>query len=123
MLVKFFSALILSALVAYAAYLYADVVPWWGIAPACFLVAAAVPQKPWRSWLSAFVGVLACWWWLTSQMDAANGQLLSKKIAELLPLGGSSLALGAVAAAVGGLTAAFSALSATYLRKAPPKKL
>ena len=51
---KFFVSLLLTALLSFAACLY---LPWWSIALAAFLVAALVPQKPFRSFLAGFAAL------------------------------------------------------------------
>ncbi|TAD92324.1 MAG: hypothetical protein EAY75_02940 [Bacteroidetes bacterium] len=122
MAIKFFTALGLCALLAFVQYLYGDVIPWWGVAVGAFLVALAVPIRPGQSWLAGFLGVFLCWLVLAWQIDAANGQLLSAKIAAVLPLGGKPWALLLLTATIGGLAAAFAALSGSYLRGTAAKK-
>lgn len=55
---KFFVSLLLTALLSFAACLY---LPWWSIALAAFLVAALVPQKPFRSFLAGFAALFLLW--------------------------------------------------------------
>jgi hypothetical protein len=123
MAVKFISAILLNVALAYAAYLYGHVVPWWIIAPGAFLVALVIPMRPWPTWLSGFLGVFLCWLALAWQADEANNHLLSAKIAAVLPLGGQSWALLLAAGVVGGLVAGFAGLSGSYLRRSKAKKL
>jgi hypothetical protein len=100
--------------------------PWWGIAPAAFLVSAAIPQKPAYSFLSGFLGVFLLWevlaWWI----DNKNGGILSQKIANIFGLDGSSLLLIIITSLIGALVAGFAALTGSYLRRlllhtAPPE--
>lgn len=117
---KFFIAILLTALLAYAAFLFFDVLPWWSIAIGSALVGVAIPQKPWRSWICGFLGVFICWFLLAWKMDAANGSLLSAKMANVLPLKGSAIGLIFLSAFVGGLVSSFAALAGTFLRKQAP---
>jgi len=110
---KMIVAIILTALLAFVGGLYMQ---WWSLAIAALLVALLIPQRPFKALLSGFLGVFLLWavlaWWI----DFKNQGILSKKIASVLPLGGSSIVLLLVTAFVGGLVAAFAALSGSYLR-------
>lgn len=112
---KFIIALLLSALLAFAESLFFS---WWSIAVACLLVAVFIHQKPWKAFLSAFLGLFLLWGILALIIDINNEHLLSAKIASLLPLGGSSILLVLVTALVGGLVGGFAGLTGSYLRKA-----
>jgi apolipoprotein N-acyltransferase len=110
---KFLTALLLTALTAFAAGFWLD---WWSIAIAAFLIALLVHQRAGKAFLSGFLGVFILWGILSWWIDIKNGGILSKKIAEVLPLGGSSLLLILVTAFIGALVAGFGALSGSYLR-------
>lgn len=110
---KFFVALILTAFLAFVAGLWLG---WWSIAIAAFLIAVLVHQKAGKAFLAGFLGVFILWgafaWWI----DMKNEGILTKKISEVLPLGGNSLLLILVTAFIGALVAGFGALSGSYLR-------
>ena len=53
---KFLSAVILTALLAFATGLY-GVMPWWSFAITSLIVAMAVHQKAGKAFLSGFVGL------------------------------------------------------------------
>lgn len=110
---KFFVALILTAFLAFVAGLWLG---WWSVAIAAFLIAVLVHQKAGKAFLAGFLGVFILWgafaWWI----DMKNEGILTKKIAEVLPLGGNSLLLILVTAFIGALVAGFGALSGSYLR-------
>jgi len=89
---------------------------WWVIAIAAFLVTSLIAQRPSRSFWSGFIGIFLLWSILAWSMDFANDQILSQKVAHLLPLGGSSIALILVTAVVGALIGGLAALSGAYLR-------
>ncbi|MEI9945237.1 MAG: hypothetical protein WDN26_13605 [Chitinophagaceae bacterium] len=110
---KIFVTIILTALLAFIGGLY---LPWWSIAVAAFIVALLVRQRAGRSFLSGFLGVFILWGALAFWIDIKNAGILSKKIASLLPLGGSAILLILVTALVGALVAGFAAMSGSYLR-------
>src|SRR5215510_5616944 len=97
---KFLVAAILTAILAFAGGLWMD---WWIIALAALVIALLVHQRPGKAFLAGFVGIFALWgimaWWI----DMENKGVLSKRIAEILPLGGHSSLLILVTAVVGGL--------------------
>lgn len=112
---KFVAASILTALLAFVASLY---LPWWSIAIAAFIVAALIHQKPWKAMLSGALGLFLLWALLSWWIDIKNQGILSARISELLPLGGSSFLLILVTSFIGALVAGMAALSGSYLRKA-----
>lgn len=110
---KFIIAIVLTALLAFVSGLF---LPWWGIAITSLLVAVIIHQKAGKAFLAGLLGVLLLWaalaWWI----DSKNNGVLSKKIANVLPLGGNSLVLIFVTGLIGGLVAGFAAMSGSYLR-------
>lgn len=84
---------------------------------AAFVVAAFVRQRPGMAWLSGFLGIFLLWGGLALWIDMENQQILSKRIAQLLMLGGSSIALILVTAFIGSLVGGMAALTASYMRK------
>src|SRR5262249_25620775 len=110
---KFTVAILLTALLSFTAGLWLE---WWIIAVAAFLIALLVHQRAVKAFLSGSIGVFLLWgimaWWI----DMKNEHVLSKKIAEILPLGGNSFLLILVTAIIGGLVGGFGALSGSYLR-------
>lgn len=111
---KFLVSTILIALLSFAAGLY---LPWWSMALVAFLVAFFIGQKPSMAYLSGFVACLLLWGSLALWIDVQNEHILSKRMATLFPLGGSSWMLvfvtGVLAAIIGGM----AALSGSYLLK------
>lgn len=111
---KFIVATLLSALLSFVLGLY---FPWWSIAIAAFLVAALLPQKPWKAFLSGFLGLFILWGGLAWWIDSRNEGILSKRIAELLQLGNNTFLLIIITGLVGALVAGFAASSGSYLRR------
>jgi hypothetical protein len=96
--------------------------PWWGVAPAAFLVSVLLPQKPFLAFLAAFLGVFLLWEMLAWWIDNRNNSILSQKIAQLLQLGNSTGLLILVTSLVGALVAGGAALAASYLRLPKPQE-
>jgi len=117
MIIKFISALVLTILLAYTAYLFSSLIPWWGFAIGAFIVGIAIPQKAWLSWLSGFAGLFICWGVLVWFMSNQNNNLLAGKMAQVLPLHGSSGMLIIVTALVAAIIGGFASLTGAYLRK------
>ena len=110
---KFLTAILLTALLSFAGGLWFG---WWIIAIAAFIIALLVHQRAGKAFLSGFMGVFILWGALAWWIDMKNEHILSKKIAEVLPLGGSSFLLILVTAFIGALVAGFGAMSGSYLR-------
>jgi hypothetical protein len=113
---KFIVSVILILLLAFISGLF---LPWWGIAIAALLVALIIPQRPWKSFLSGFFAVFLLWVLLAWWIDMKNNGVLSQRMSELLPLGGSRILLILVTGFVGAIVAGFAALTGAYLRTAP----
>jgi hypothetical protein len=111
---KFLFALILTALLSYAAGFY---LPWWSIAIAAFLVAIVIPQKPIKAFLCGFLSLFLLWMILALYIDMGNQHILSIKIAELLFKSHSHALIMSVTGLVAGLVGGFAALSGAYLRQ------
>jgi hypothetical protein len=112
--VKYIISILLTALLSFVTGLF---LPWWSIAFAAFLVSALIRQKPSMSFLSGFLGVFLLWeilaWWI----DNKNDSILSQKIAQIIPLGGSTILLILLTSVTGALVGGFAALAGSYLRK------
>ena len=111
---KILVAIILTALLSFVAGLY---FPWWSIAIAAFASVLLIPLASARAFLAGFLGVFLLWFLLALWIDVKNQHILSKKIAEIFPLGGSSFAIILVTAFIGALVGGLAALSASFLRK------
>lgn len=111
---KFLISTLLIALLGFLSGLY---LPWWGVALGAFLVSALIPQRPGLAFLSGFLALFLLWALLAWSMDAPNKSILSVKIAQILPLGGSTILLILVTAFVGALVGGGAALTGSYLQK------
>ena len=113
---KILSAIVITAFQAYVAGLYTSF-PWWGFVVTSLIVSVAIHQKPGKAFLSGFLGLFLLWAGMALLKDAANEHILSAKVAQILPLGGSYLVLILVTGVVGGLISGFAALTGSYLRR------
>ncbi len=110
---KLIVAIILTALLSFIGGLY---LPWWSIAIAAFISSLLIPMRSGKAFLSGFLGVFILWALLAWWIDMKNHGILSKKIAEIFPLGGSSFLLILVTALIGALVGGVAAMSGSYLR-------
>jgi hypothetical protein len=110
---KFIVSILLIAILSFALGLY---LPWWSLALVAFIVAALIHQRAGKAFLSGFLGLFLLWGILAFIIDQNNQHLLSAKVAELLPLGGSSFLLILVTALIGGLVAGLAALAGSFMR-------
>jgi len=122
---KFISSILLTGIFAFAVGGY---LPYWSIAVTSFIVAVAIPQKPWKAFVSGFLGLFLFWAGYSFFLNQENGGIMASKIAQILPfpLGGSVNMLIFSTGIIGGLVAGLAALSGSFLRykkPAAPKKV
>jgi hypothetical protein len=113
---KIFTAIILTAFLAFVTGLYTKL-PWWSFTVTSLLVALAVHQRPGRAFLGGFLGLFLLWAGMALWKDMANEHILSIKVAQVLPMGGSYLVLILVTGIVGGLVSGFAALTGSFMRR------
>ena len=117
---RFLLAVLLIALLSFVAGLF---LPWWSIALIALIVAALIPQSISRSFLAGFTAIFLLWFLLSFWIDIKNDSILSHKIAQLFPLGGSSFLLMLITALVGALVGGFAAMCGASLRPAKRKRV
>jgi hypothetical protein len=115
---KLLVAIILTALLSFVGGIY---LPWWSIAIAAFIAVLLVPLSGGRAFLAGFLGVFILWALLAWWIDIKNEHVLSRKVAEIFPLGGSSFAIILVTAFIGALVGGFAGMSGSYLRQTTTK--
>lgn len=111
---KFIVSLILTALLSFAACL---LFPWWSIAVAAFVVAALIPQKPGKAFITGFISLFVLWGGLSFWISYNNEHILAGKVAMLILKMDSRYILIVATAIIGGLVAGFAALSGSFLRQ------
>ncbi len=112
---KFIITILVSALLAYAVGIYGNL-PWWSFVITNLLVAAAIPQKPFLSFLSGALAVGLLWMTLAIILDQGNDHILSTKVAQILPLKGSYVLLISITSIVGALLGGLAALTGSFVR-------
>ncbi len=113
---KFIIAIILTALLSFAVGLF-QFFPWWSFVVCALIVSVAIPQKPWKGFVTGFVALFILWIVLACIIDIPNEHILSKKVAQIIPLGGSYILLIIVTGIVGGLVGGLGALTGSYIRQ------
>jgi hypothetical protein len=113
---KFILSILLVGLVTYAIGIYGTL-PWWSFVVTNLIIAIALPIKPLQSFIAGALGVGALWAGLAFGIDLANNHILSSKVAQILPLGGSYIALIIVTAFVGALLGGLASLTGSFVRK------
>jgi hypothetical protein len=116
---KFLLSVLLIASLGFIVGLY---LPWWSITIIAFGIALLIPQRLWAGFLSGFLGIFLLWALVAVWIDTKNESILSKKIAQLLPLGGSAFLLILVTAFIGGLVGGFAAMAGSSLRPAKKRR-
>lgn len=111
---KFFISFLLTILLSFAACLF---LPWWSIAIAAFVVAALIPQKPGKAFLTGFIALFLLWGGLSFWMSNNNDHILANKVSQLILKMENPYMLILATALIGALVAGFAALAGSYLRK------
>lgn len=113
---KLLISILVTALLSFVAGIF---LPWWTIALAALIVAVCIHQSPFRSWLTGFLSIFLLWGGLAMWIDIRNLHILGSKLAEVLPLSGSSVLLVLVTALIGAIVGGMGALTGSYIRKRP----
>ncbi|MES2330437.1 MAG: hypothetical protein V4539_12590 [Bacteroidota bacterium] len=113
---KLITAIVLTGFLAFVLGIYSTL-PWWSFVFTSLIVAVAIHQRAAKAFLAGFLGLFLLWAGMALLKDAANDHVLSMKVANVLPLGGSYLVLILVTGIVGGLVSGLAALTGSYLRR------
>ncbi len=111
---KFISTILLTVLLSVAACLY---FPWWSIALVAFVIAAAIPQKPFKAFAAGFIALFFLWGGLVLFISSNNNYLLAHKVSLIILKTDNPAYLILATALIGALVAGFAALSGSLLRK------
>lgn len=118
-MMKLIVSLLLMAALSFAGCLY---MPWWSIAPACFLVALLIPQKPALAFLCGFLALFLLWGGLAYWISASNEHILAHKISLLVLKKDNPNMLMLMTALIGAVVGGFAALSGSLLRSLLAKR-
>lgn len=113
---KFVFAITLTALLSFAVGLF-TFLPWYSFVFCSTIVAIAIHQKPYKAFITGFLAMFILWGILALLKDISNENLLSTKVANILPLGGNVSLLIIITGFIGGLLGGLGALTGNYLRK------
>lgn len=113
---KLITAIVLTGFLAFVLGIYSTL-PWWSFVFTSLIVAVAIHQRAAKAFLAGFLGLFLLWAGMALLKDAANDHVLSMKVANVLPLGGSYLVLILVTGVVGGLVSGLAALTGSFLRR------
>ncbi len=111
---KFIISLILTALLGFVACLY---LPWWSIAITAFIIAALIPQRPVKAFLTGFIALFLLWGGLSFWISNNNEHILAHKISLLILKMDNPYLLILTTALIGALVAGFAALTGSFLRR------
>lgn len=111
---KFTIAILLTALVAYAAGLQ---LPWYTLAIAAALVAIIIPQKASKAFWAGFLGLFLLWAALSIASYNTGGKYIATQMAGILPLNGSATLLILVTSTVGAIVSGLAAYTGSLVRK------
>lgn len=84
--------------------------PWWSVMVAGFATALFMPLKKAAVFFVPFLAILIFWFLYSFMLSSSNDFTLAKRIAVLLPLGGSSILLMLVTGIIGGLAIGIAAV-------------
>ena len=110
---KFIVSILLTALLAFVICLYME---WWSIALAAFAVAAIIPQRPARSFLTGFIALFLLWGGLSFWLSNANHHALAHKVSMLIISKDAPWSLMLATALIGALVGGFAALTGSFVR-------
>ena len=111
---KFFISLILTILLSFALCLF---LPWWSIAIAACLVAALIPQRPGKAFVTAFIALFVLWGGLSFWISNNNDHILAHKVSQVIIKMDNPVLLVLATALIGALVTGFAALTGSYLRR------
>jgi hypothetical protein len=92
--------------------------PWWSLAGGAFLLGAVGTRRGGQAFGVGFGGAALSWLLPALWLSARNDGLLARRVAGLLPLGGSVPALLLATAVVAGLVGGLAMLAGCWLRQA-----
>ena len=92
--------------------------PWWSMAVVAFIVGLVIAPTGRVAFWAGFVGAGLSWLVPAVWLSYQNDSLLARRVAQLLPLGGSAVALVIVTALIAGLVGGLAALAGVWLRVA-----
>lgn len=109
-------AFIIFLIIGILSYISGIFYPWWSLAVVTFIVTLIVPQKPFISFLTAFLAIFVFWFSMAFFIDLSNDHIMGDRIAMLFIQAPSSIVMAVISGFIGGLVAGLAAISASFLR-------
>ena len=94
------------------------VLPWWGMALACFLLSFMIAENRGSAFFAAFLAIFIIWFAHAAYIDFGNEHLLSQRVIKLFPLPESSILLLIITGVLGGIAAGSAAMAGRQIRLA-----
>lgn len=113
-MMKFILAVISMMTLSFACGLY---LPWWTIAPVCFMVAVVISQRRGIAFLSGFLAIFLLWGGMSLYITIMNEHILAHRMSILILKKDNPILLVLLTAGVGGIVGGFAALSGALVRK------
>jgi hypothetical protein len=110
-----FKVLVKIILIAAMSYLLQNVMGWWAVALAAFLINLIIFTKGLSSFVSGFLGVGILWFFKALITDFSTGAILSEKVADIFNLPGSTL-LVIITAFIGAMAGGSASVTGSALR-------
>jgi hypothetical protein len=88
--------------------------PWYIVAAVAFVTGYFIKQSPLSAFAAGFVAIFLLWISYAFVLSHANNDLLARKVATLLPMGGHVSLLLLVTGIIGGLVSGLSALTGRF---------
>jgi len=85
--------------------------PWYVIAIVAFCTGYLVQQSSIAAFASGFIAMFLLWTVYAGILSHANGDLLARKVATLIPLGGNVIVLLVITGFIGGLVSGLASLT------------
>jgi len=92
------------------AFVLSFFMPWWSVMVVGFATSLFIPLEKRAVFFMPFLAILVFWFVYSLILSGSNDFTLAKRIAILLPLGGSSFLLMLVTGVIGGLAAGIAAV-------------
>lgn len=112
-MIRFIIKLVIIGGLSFVGQLY---FPWWIIMAVPFVINIIIKTKGISAFFSSFLAVSILWFVLTWTIHQNTDGLLSKKMAEILPLQGNAIILIFITAFLGGLASGFAGLTGNAFR-------
>jgi hypothetical protein len=113
-MMKFVISVVSMMALSFATGLY---LPWWTVAPVCFIVAAVISLRRGIAFLAGFLAIFLLWGGMSFLISLMNEHILAHNMSILILKKDSPILLVLLTGAIGGFVGGFAALSGSLVRK------